>query len=113
LLPTPLVGPCLASYTLLLTDTLQFHWDRSNQEPMARRGVTPQEIEQLFANDPYSVAYDVSGGEERWTAMGHTASLRVLVVVWTIREGAIRALASREPDPRHREIYLTARGFER
>jgi len=67
----------------------------------------------MFANDPFNAAYDVAGGEERWTAMGHTDSLRVLVVVWTIHDGAIRPLAAREPAQRNCEIYLSARGFGR
>lgn len=97
---------------MFLAEAFRFDWDRLNIDPIARRGVTPQEIEQVFANDPFGAAYDVDG-EERWTAMGHTASLRVLLVVWKIHEGAIRALAAREPAASTCEVYLAARGFDR
>lgn len=96
-----------------MAEAFRFDWDRANLEPMARCGVTPQEVEQVFANDPYGAAYDVAGGEERWTVIGHTASLRVLVVVWKIQEASIRALAAREPAAANRQIYLGARGFGR
>ena len=113
---SPSAGSAAAKWCVILfflTETFRFDWDRVNTEPISRFGVTPQEIEQVFANDPFGAAYDMSGGEERFAAMGHTASLRVLIVVWTVRDGAIRPLTAREPAPRQREIYLTARGFER
>jgi uncharacterized DUF497 family protein len=43
-------------------------------------------------NDPILFDYRNVGGEDRWTGMGSTNDLRVLVVPFTIREGCIRAV---------------------
>jgi len=45
-------------------------------------------------NDPILFDYKNIDGEDRWTGMGSTDMLRVLVVAFTIREGRIRAVTA-------------------
>jgi uncharacterized DUF497 family protein len=49
-------------------------------------------------------------GEERWTSIGHTNKLRILVVVWTMREESIRPVTAFEADKEPAKEYLTIRG---
>ena len=88
-----------------------FDWDRGNVEHIARHAVRPDEVEQVFANDPIDMAYEHADGEPRWTVVGHTMDFRVLLVVWTIRGQTIRPITGRQVNKRLREIYLSAKGF--
>jgi len=47
-------------------------------------------------NDPADVGYDVVEGEPRWTVVGHTKSVRVLIIVWTARNGKLRIVTALE-----------------
>jgi uncharacterized DUF497 family protein len=85
---------------------LDFEWDAANVAHIARHGVTAGEAEQVMENDPADVGYDVVEGEPRWTVVGHTKSIRVLVVVWTFRNGKLRVVTAREAAKRLREDYF-------
>ena len=73
---------------------LSFDWDHANTRRLGRHRVTQAEFEQVMSNDPILFDYQNVGGEDRWTAMGSTNDLRILVVAFTIREGCIRAVTS-------------------
>ena len=74
--------------------------------------VTPAEVEQAYANDPMDVEFRIVGGEERYTIIGHTNRLRVLVVALTLREGAIRPVTAFDASRSMAKRYLTSRGYE-
>jgi len=78
---------------------------------IARHHVTPDEAEQALLNDPFDVNYEVVGGEERWTSLGHTNSLRVLVVVWSVRGDAVRVITARPAGKRLRGAYFRRKGL--
>ena len=77
---------------------------------IARHRVSPREVEQLFANKAVDINFDMVNGEERWTSIGHTRELRILVVVWTMREDSIRPVTAFEADKQLAKEYLTIRG---
>ncbi|MBI1789440.1 MAG: hypothetical protein HYR60_18040 [Acidobacteria bacterium] len=52
--------------------------------------MTPEELEQVFANDPMDLGEEVVDGEERYAGVDHTKRLRVLVLAWTMRGDATR-----------------------
>jgi uncharacterized protein len=95
----------------LMADKVRFDWDQSNIDHIARHGVAPQEVEQVFVNEPNDDGYEVVDGEPRWTIIGHTSQFRVLLVVWTVRGGAVRPITAREVNKRVRECYFKAKGF--
>ena len=64
-------------------DDVRFDWDQANAEHIARHSIKPGEAEQAIRNDPLDMNYEVSDGEERWTALWHTDEYRVLLVVRT------------------------------
>jgi uncharacterized DUF497 family protein len=92
-------------------DKLSFDWDKDNIQHIARHGVTPNEVEQVFWNDPLDIDFDVIGGEERWTSIGHTNLLRVLVVVWGMREASVRPITAIDASSIARTEYFRAKGF--
>ena len=78
-----------------MADEIRFEWDEANLEHIARHEVSQEEAEQAMINDPMDDGYEVTKGEERWTSTGHTNRLRVLKLVWTLRQAAvIRVLAA-------------------
>jgi hypothetical protein len=96
---------------VLVVDELAFDWDDANIGHIARHSVTPEDVEQLFANDPMDLAAEVVGGEDRYTSAGHTNRLRVLVVVWAMRRDAIRPITAYDASERLAKRYLMERGF--
>ena len=96
---------------MLVADALSFDWDEANVGHVARHNVTPEEVEQVFANDPMELGADVVDGQERYTAVGHTNRLRVLVLVWTMRGGATRPITAFDASERVATRYLAERGL--
>ena len=86
-----------------------FDWDRANIEHISCHRVRPDEVEQVFANESAELAYENFDGEPRWTVVGHTDALRVLLVVWTSRGG--RTAYHRSPSKQERagELFQTER----
>ena len=94
-----------------MADELIFEWDDANTSHIARHDATRSEVEQVFANDPLDVAAEVADEEERYTGVGHTDRLRVLVVVWTMRGRATRPITAFDASERLARRYLTEKGF--
>ena len=59
---------------------LTFDWDPANTRHVGRHGVTQIEVGEVFANEAVDIDYQVIEGEARWTSVGHTAAMRILVV---------------------------------
>jgi hypothetical protein len=93
-----------------MADVLRFSWDQANTQHIATHQVTPEEVEQVFANDEMDIDYDVIGGEERWTVLGETDLKRVLIVIFTLRNESIRTVTAYEAGARARTEYLSAKG---
>jgi uncharacterized DUF497 family protein len=91
-------------------DDLAFDWDKANVDHIARHRVSRREVEQLFANKAVDIDFDMVNGEERWTSIGHTNQLRILVVVWTMREESIRPVTVFDAATELAKEYLTIRG---
>jgi len=68
-----------------VADELAFDWDEANAGHVARHGVSPEEVQQVFANDPMDLSAEDVEGEQRYSSVGHTNRLRVLVLAWTMR----------------------------
>ena len=94
-----------------VADELVFDWDEANIAHVARHNVVPEEVEQVLANDPMDLGADVVDGEERFSGVGHTDRLRVLVLAWTMRGEAIRPITAFDASERLANRYLAERGF--
>jgi hypothetical protein len=101
-------GVCIL---VLVADELIFDWDEANVGHVARHNITPEEIEEVFANDPMDLGAEAVDGEERYTGVGHTNRLRVLVLVWTMRGDATRPITAFDASERLAKRYLAEKGF--
>ena len=68
--------------------------DEGNLRHIRRHGVSQSEAGEVMRNGAAALDYDIVEGEERWTAIGHTNLLRVLVVAWTPRRDKIRVVTA-------------------
>lgn len=91
-----------------MADELVFQWDKANIAHIARHSVTPKEVEQVFANDLGAETVD---GEQRYTGVGHTNRLRVLVLAWTMRGDTTRPITAFDATERMAKRYVAERGF--
>jgi len=89
---------------------VSFDWDDENISHFARHKITSSEVEELFCNDPEIVGHEVVDGEDRWTSVGATNALRVLVVVFTIRSNRVRSITGWDADRRTPKEYFSVRG---
>ena len=77
---------------------MSFDWDLANIAHLARHRITPDDVEELFRREPRQENYDVVDGEDRWTVVGRTKSLRILAIVFTIRGESIRPITGWDAD---------------
>jgi uncharacterized protein len=97
---------------LVTSDDIEdgFDWDVANLSHLARHKVTSAEFEQVMRNDPILFDYESVDGEDRWTGLGSTDELRVLVVAFTIREGRIRAATAFNASKRNVRDFWRKKG---
>lgn len=87
---------------------LKFEWDdaksRSNQ---SKHGVSFAEAATVFGDALSVLIPDPlhSEDEERWTLLGRSQRQRLLVVVHTEREGAIRLISARPATAKEKKNY--------
>jgi uncharacterized DUF497 family protein len=85
-----------------------FEWDETNtHKNWERHGVTPEEAEDVFFNEPLVVLSDVqhSRREKRYYALGRTDGGRYLFVAFTIRGSLLRVISVRDMNRRERRAY--------
>ena len=89
-----------------------FDWDEANISHIALHGVTPEEVEEVLANDPSEAVLQIHDGEERYYQYGLTNEYRCLVVVTTWRsETLIRVATAYPASPALRRVCFKERGL--
>jgi uncharacterized DUF497 family protein len=90
---------------------MRVEWDAAkNDANRAKHGID-FETAQLIFDDPFCVTFveRVTGGEERWHAIGSIETIIVLVVVHTYREEnseeVIRIVSARRATRKERRLY--------
>lgn len=85
---------------------IEFDWDAMNTRHLKRHRVTPAEFEELINGDPFYVEYR----EQRYKVLGVTKAGRVLIGIWTPREGRVRAITAYAASPAYRNLYWESIG---
>lgn len=85
---------------------IEFDWDDENRKHLAAHKVTPVEFEQLLNNDPVDLKYELADREGRYRSVGLTDADRLLSVVWTIRNGKVRAITAFPAGASDRKAFL-------
>lgn len=90
---------------------LQFDWDEHNERHLKAHGVSPEEFEEVFLNDPEHVGIEEVNGEERTYAVGPTNGWRFLYLVYTFRGTIIRPVTAWNAPKQLEERWLRSRSF--
>jgi uncharacterized protein len=90
---------------------VELDWDDANVRHLARHKITRREVEEFFASEPILVDHEAGDGEDRWSAVGSTKALRVLVIVFTVRDQRLRPITGWDADRRTREDYFRNKGL--
>ena len=92
----------------LLKEPLHFQWDAGNKEKnLKKHGVTNEECEEAFF-DPHKRILPVAQsavGELRYLVVGRTRHGRLLFVVFTLRQHAIRVISARDLNKKECRLY--------
>lgn len=92
-------------YTLLRMDPPDFEWDDVNVEHLARHGITPDEIEDLF-DGPVLRQRGGTDAPDRFRILGRTAAGRYLAIVSQQKpHGLIRPFPGWDIRPHERSLY--------
>jgi len=92
----------------LIAKCTGFDWDEGNLPKIwGANKVSGAECEQIFFNHPVVAARDEkhSWEEDRYYALGHTDSGRLLFVVFTIRNELVRPISARDMNRKERKVY--------
>ena len=81
-------------YTIGVAHDIEFEWDDENRKHLAAHKVTPTEFEYVLTNNAVDLGYALTDDEERYRAVGLTDAGRLLTVVWTPRNGRVRAVTA-------------------
>jgi uncharacterized DUF497 family protein len=93
-----------------VTGGVEFDWDAENMRHLKRHGVTPDEFEDLMAGDPDYLEYQVENDEERYKVLGATEAGRILIAMWTPREGKVLAVTAYGARRVYQKLYWESRG---
>ena len=85
---------------------IEFDWDDENKQHVDAHKVAPEEFEQLLNNDPIDLNFEPIDNEERYRSVGLTNGGRLLSVVWTIRNGKVRAITAFPASVSDRKAFL-------
>ena len=69
------------------------------------------EVSEVLTNEVIDIGYEVVNGEERWTSVGHSNEMRILVVVWTMRADLIRPVTAFVAGKQLTSDYLKQKGW--
>jgi len=85
-----------------------FDWDEGNSDKnWLKHLVSKRECEQVFFNKPIVIAQDEKHSqiELRYFLLGRTDNLRLLMIVFTVRDTLIRIISARDMSKKERSIY--------
>lgn len=85
---------------------IEFDWDEANRRHLAAHNVSPTEFEEVLDNEPIDLTFDQMEGEERYRSVGLTNRGRLLTIVWTIRDGKVRAITGFPSGVSDRKAFL-------
>lgn len=88
---------------------IEFDWDAENTRHLQRHRVTPKEFEELMAGEPFYLEYQVRDDEQRYKVLGVTQTGRILIGIWTPREGKVRAVTAYAANRACRDLYWESR----
>ena len=102
----PILNVYTLRYNIGVASGIEFDWDDENKKHLDAHKVAPAEFEQLLNNDPVDLNFERIDNEERYRSVGLTNGGRLLSVVWTIRNGKVRAITAFPASVSDRKAFL-------
>jgi uncharacterized DUF497 family protein len=101
------------AYWYTQSEHFEFEWDNSNTNKiLSKHGVEPTEIESVFdlkLGVPLGRQVRPKVYEERLCVVGPSLDGRMLSVVFTLRDGRVRAISARPASRKERKLYEEVR----
>jgi hypothetical protein len=88
---------------------MDFDWDEHNTKHLRAHRVSRQEFEEVMEGVPLDLEYQVENGEERYKALGITRRGRLLIAVWTPRDGRVRAITAYNAGALYKTLFRKIR----
>ena len=100
-------------YWLIQAQNVEFEWDAGNLSKSAvKHGVLPDEVESVFYIGmaiPIGRQISPQVREERRCIVGPSTEGRIVSIVFTIREGRVRAISTRVANQKEKRLYENLR----
>jgi uncharacterized DUF497 family protein len=84
----------------------EFEWDKHNQRHLARHGIRRSEAEDVLSGNHILLEHEMVRNEERWIAVGSTRAGRILVIVFAVRNEAMRPITGWAADEKTTALYF-------
>ena len=88
---------------------MEFIWDEENVRHLARHKITPSEAEETIQIDPLMQDVQEHVTEDRVLVFGRTAKGRLLTIIYTVRNRAIRVVTGYPMPKWQQRIYFEGR----
>ncbi|HZW96974.1 MAG TPA: BrnT family toxin [Candidatus Eremiobacteraceae bacterium] len=84
----------------------EFEWDKHNQLHLARHGIHRSEAEDVLSGNHILLEDEMVGDEQRWIAVGSTRAGRILMIVFAVRNEAMRPITGWAADKEATALYF-------
>jgi uncharacterized protein len=88
---------------------IEFDWDEHNTSHLLEHRVSRVEFEEVILGDPLDLEFQVENSEERYKALGMTETGRLLIGVWTPRDGRVRAVTAYDAGAAYKKLFRKTR----
>jgi uncharacterized DUF497 family protein len=99
-------------YTPSVTGDCEFDWDEQNEGHLRNHGISRSDAEDVLSGNHILLEYQIEGNEQRWVAVGATRTGRILVIVFAVRDEAIRPITGWAADKKTADLYVREWGLE-
>jgi uncharacterized DUF497 family protein len=91
---------------------VEFDWDDLNEAHLHKHGISRLDAQDVLAGNHVLLDYQVEGDEQRWLAVGATRAGRILIIVFALRNDAVRPITGWAADQSTIDLYLKQWGLE-
>ena len=95
-----------------MQESPEFDWDEHNERHLANHGISRTDAEDVLLGNHILLEYQVEDHEPRWVAVGRTRAGRILIIVFAVRNDAIRPITGWTADKETADLYFKEWGQE-
>ena len=95
-----------------MEESHEFDWDEHNERHLAQHGISRSDAEEVLSGSHVLLEYQIEGNEQRWIALGATRNGRILSIVFSVRDEAMRPITGWDADKETADLYIREWGLE-